>query len=114
MPSPDTKVLLATILVAIACALGVVSCITLLEGCKPGWNDPVIPKPTPDNPCGYRWHSCGIRENGKHGCCFETDVCRPGGFCAFVGNSFGATPDGGGETLRPQSEPACTQQGAPR
>lgn len=84
-----------------------VAAAVVVTGCKPGWNDVVIPKPTADEPCGYRWHSCGIREDGQHGCCFEDSVCRPGGYCAFVG--YGAAPDAG-EVLRQQVSPELARE----
>jgi len=35
MPSPETRILLVTIIVAIACVLGAVSCITYLSDNAP-------------------------------------------------------------------------------
>jgi len=102
---PDVKILITTIVLTIATTLGFISCVAAMSGCSPNWNDPIIPKPTPDNPCGHRWHSCGVREDGKHGCCYETDACRPGGYCAFVGDNFGAGRDGGSESMSRQLSP---------
>jgi hypothetical protein len=86
------RALLVAIAVGIAIALGVVTLITL-AGCSAGWNDPKPIVPEPGNPCGYDWHSCG---DGK--CCYVTDDCRPGGYCAFGGvdgPTWGLAPDAG-------------------
>lgn len=75
--------------VAVLCAIFVV-----LSGCSAEWNKPHAEIPDPGNPCLYvDWHSCG---NGI--CCYVTDECRPGGYCAFgglIGPTWGAVPDAG-------------------
>lgn len=88
--------------------------LAALDGCKANWNDPIIPKPTADNPCGFRWVSCGVREDGKHGCCFEDSVCRPGGYCAFVGDSFGTQRDASAPAETPQRTPEEVRSGVGR
>ena len=88
------------IAVAIVAALLVVAGIT--SGCNADWNPPRPITPEPGNPCGLDWHSCG---DGK--CCYDTDVCRPGGYCAFGGldnpTTWGASKDGGAAEYNAQT-----------
>jgi hypothetical protein len=87
------KTLALPILIAIACALCVAAVIST-SGCKPGWNDPPPITPEPGMPCGRRHYVC------HDVCCYETDICRPGGYCVFGGNegpTWGASRDGGPE-----------------
>jgi hypothetical protein len=63
-----------------------------LNGCGPGWNDPHPVIPEPNNPCGRDWFVC------FDVCCYQTDICRRGGYCAFGGlepPTWGAARDGG-------------------
>jgi hypothetical protein len=94
---------LFAIAIGAAMALGVVTLIVVLDGCKPGWNDPLPIIPEANNPCGLDWHSCG---NGK--CCHDSDDCRPSGGCAFggvPGPTWGSRPPDAGAGEYPQQTP---------
>jgi hypothetical protein len=63
-----------------------------IAGCKPGWNDPHPIIPEPGNPCGRDWYVC------FDVCCYQTDICRRGGYCAFGGlepPTWGVSRDAG-------------------
>ena len=97
----DTKAVLSAICLGAAAALGVVTLIVALDGCD--WNKPTPTTPEPGNPCGIDWHSCG---NGL--CCYVSDDCRPGGYCAFggiQGPSWGSRPPDAGAGEYPQQTP---------
>jgi hypothetical protein len=66
----------------IAVAVGVAGC--------GDWNKPRVPTAQPGAPCGYsHYYQC------FDVCCSNDEACRPGGYCAFVGETFGASQDGG-------------------
>jgi hypothetical protein len=101
-----------SILFAVLCALAVVVAITM-TGCSSDWNRPTPIHAEPGLPCGRIYHQCPI----TGGCCGEDEVCRPGGYCAYVGGHgplWGASTDGGAERLRPQLSPADAQKAGPR
>ena len=96
----STIAFLFAIVIGAATALGVVSLIAVLSGCSADWNKPHPIIPEEGNPCGIDWHSCG---GGL--CCYVSDDCRPGGYCAFggiQGPSWGSRPPdaGAGEYLQ--------------
>jgi hypothetical protein len=93
---PSWHTMAGVFLLVIAAAV-VASLFT--SGCSKNWNDPWPTPPTPTNPCGNHWLTCG---NGK--CCPEDHVCRPG-YCAYVGDSFGAAQDGGVPQRTPDQVP---------
>lgn len=93
------------LILCVVLVLGALFVFLNMTGCKAGWNDPVPPKPTPDNPCGERWFSCGNKM-----CCPEYHVCRPG-YCAYVGGpgpTWGSSRDGG----PPERMPLLTEDEA--
>jgi hypothetical protein len=87
----ESRIAITLATIAVAFGLAGLTC-GMVTGCKPGWNDPHPIVPEPGLPCGRLYYSC------HDVCCYHTDICRPGGYCAFGGlepPTWGAGPDAG-------------------
>lgn len=96
----ERSTILATAVVTVAICLTGFTCLVASSGCDASWNKPHADIPEPGNPCLYLdWHSCGVRADGKHACCYAGDDCRPNGGCAWGGlenpTSWGSAKDAG-------------------
>jgi len=95
------------------CVLGAAAlALAVGGGCDASWSRPTPIVAEPGLPCGRIYHQCP-----SGGCCAEDEVCRPGGYCAYVGGPgpfWGSRRDGGGESLRPQLSPVEAQKAGPR
>ena len=66
--------------------------VATIHGCNADWNKPHAITPEPGLPCGRIYYVC------EDVCCYHTDICRPGGYCAFgglEGPTWGSSRDGG-------------------